>query len=81
MCFDVKISKLKEDFFTVLFLKNLTFFINQVNAIPFFRFSNKIFTLKYHLPQKQIFSENLIEDLSRFSPPNISNRHIHFHDN
>ena len=38
MCFDVKISKLKEDFFTVLFLKNLTFFINQVNAIPFFPF-------------------------------------------
>ena len=47
----------------------------------FVRFSNKIFTLKDHLPQKQVFSEGLTEDLSRLSPPKISNRHIHFHDN
>ena len=40
-----------------------------------------LFTLKDHLPQKQVFSENLIEDLSRLFAPKLSNKRIHFQDN
>ena len=40
-----------------------------------------LFTLKDHLSQKQVFSENLIEDLSRLFAPKLSNKRIHFQDN
>ena len=43
--------------------KKSNFFINQINTNFIFRFSNKIFTSKDHLPQTQVFSGNLAEDL------------------